>query len=42
MFRMTINPKSRNQNASSLGDRVLSAWVGSEDNGILHFPTYTY
>jgi hypothetical protein len=25
-----------------LGDRTLSAWVGTSEGGIYHFPTYTY
>jgi hypothetical protein len=28
MFRLTINDKEGNKNAETLGDRVLSAWVG--------------
>ena len=42
MFRVTINPEGENGNASKLGDRVLSGWVGTPGGGILHFPTYTY
>lgn len=42
MFRVTINPEGTNRNAEKLGDRVLSAWVGTADNGIIHMPTYTY
>lgn len=25
-----------------LGDRVLNAWVGTAEGGIIHFPTYSY
>ena len=42
MFRVTVNPEGQNQNAARLGDRVLTAWVGTAEGGILHFPTYTY
>lgn len=42
MFRVTINPEGQNRNADKLGDRVLSAWVGTAENGIIHMPTYTY
>lgn len=41
MFRVTINPEGINGNHQKLGDRVLSGWVGKDD-GVLHFPTYTY
>ena len=42
MFRVTINPEGSNENHQRLGDRVLSAWVGQQDGGVLHFSTYTY
>lgn len=42
MFRVTINEEGFNGNASKLGDRVLACWVGTPENGILHFTTYTY
>jgi hypothetical protein len=41
MFRVTINPEGINKNYELLGDRVLSAWVGT-DEGVIHMPTYTY
>lgn len=40
-FRLTINDKDINKNASRLGDRTLAFWVGKA-GGNLHFPTYSY
>jgi hypothetical protein len=42
IFRLTVNERAINKNASYLGDRTLSAWVGTPFGGCLHFPTYTY
>lgn len=37
-----MNPGKLNKNYALLGDRVLSAWVGTALGGIIHLPTYTY
>lgn len=42
MFRVTVYPEGLNQNYKRLGDRVLTGWVGTNDGGSLHMPTYTY
>lgn len=42
MFRVTINDEKLNTGSKRLGDRVLNAWVGTQDKGILLFPTYSY
>jgi hypothetical protein len=42
-FRVTLKDSKSSSDASHLGDRTLSMWVGGPPAGnILHFPTYTY
>lgn len=36
---MSIKSPSTDQ---FLGDRTLTAWIGTEAGGIVHLPTYTY
>ncbi|CAD8140693.1 unnamed protein product [Paramecium octaurelia] len=38
IFRVQIQTPSTDK---FLGDRTLSAWVGKQDGGIIHLPTYT-
>lgn len=42
MFVMTQNEGEHNHNAEHLGDRTLAGYVGSGNEGILAFSTYTY
>lgn len=39
---MTVNDKNINKDLGLLGDRTLAMWLGTSDNGILHFTTYSY
>lgn len=42
MFRLTINDQRRNKDDEVLGDRTLSAWVGTEPEGLISLATYSY